>query len=65
MTIACKDFKQERSGFLNMTQEPLEQTIERANKWIRDACIQVLNVETLYDSTDQSQEGIRVWYSRP
>lgn len=66
MAIAFKDFKQECSGFLNMTQEPLPQTLERANKWIKDACIEVLNVETLY-STGQSQyqEGIRVWYSRP
>lgn len=66
MTIAFQDFKQECSGFLNMTKEPLAQTVERANKWIKDARIKVLNVETLYSTGQvQYQEGIRVWYRQP
>ena len=49
MAVAFKDFFPQvtQSGFQSNEYESFQQVVNRANEWIADSGVQVLNVETL------------------
>ena len=66
MAIAFKDFFPTvlRSGFLSSDFEPFPTVVNRANEWIAQSGVQVLNVETLVlpnvsNETEAQQTNIR------
>jgi hypothetical protein len=66
MTIAYKDFLPAvlKSGFFSTEHETLPAAIARANDWIRQSGVRVINVETVVLPNvraveDASQVGIR------
>lgn len=66
MFIGYKDFfpKILKSGFFSKEHETLSATVARANRWIAESGVRVLNVETVVlpniaGEEDASQVGIR------
>ena len=65
MTLAYKDFAPavlDRS-FLSTDYEPLSSIVDRANQWISEQNVKVMNVETVVlpnlDGQDSGSNGIR------
>jgi hypothetical protein len=66
MTIEYKDFFPAvlKSGFFSTEYEMLSATIQRANQWLVESGVTIINVETVVlpnisDASDASQVGIR------
>jgi len=66
MAVAFKDFFPQvtHSGFLASEYESFEQVVHRANQWMQQSGVQVLNVETLVlpnvsNEAEASQTNIR------
>lgn len=66
MPLNYKDFfpKVLESGFFSTTHEELPATVARANQWVEESGVRVVNVETVVlpnirSAEDASQVGIR------
>lgn len=66
MSLAYRDFLPEvlKSGFFSTLYESLPAAVERANRWIAESGVHVVNVETVVlpnvkDVEDTSDAGIR------
>jgi hypothetical protein len=66
MAIGYKDFfpTMLKSGFFSNDYEPLSATVARANLWLRESAVRVLNVETVVlpnvkNEEKASEVGIR------
>ena len=66
MSLNYKDFFPEvlKSGFFSTEHEALPSTVARANAWVRDTGIRIINIETVVlpnirSEEDASRVGIR------
>ena len=64
--ISFKDFNVE-SAMLGLFSGPFEDALNKANAWIKENRIDVINVETLTGTvvngiSPASQEGVRIWF---
>ncbi|MEX3984038.1 hypothetical protein AB4Y45_34175 [Paraburkholderia sp. EG287A] len=59
--ISFKDFEFFDEG----RYRKMDDTLRRANEWVAEACIDVINVETLMSKDRHLEKGLRVWYRQP
>lgn len=60
MTIAFRDFE-----FFYGRVRTMDATLSRANEWVQEAGVDVINVETLMSKDKHLEKGLRVWYREP
>lgn len=61
MKIAFKDFEFFDEG----RYRTMDATLSRANAWVEEANVDVINVETLMSKDKHLEKGLRVWYREP
>jgi hypothetical protein len=64
--IAFRDFEPQRMGMfsnIDAWKQSFDQALSRANEWIDQASIEVINVETIHTGEDLPvTRTIRIWY---